>query len=83
MDDKTKQAVFVADMERRVGKLEDDMKEIKPLVYDTANSARQIEKSVEKMLANSDKIRGYFVAAFVSGIVGILFIALRAYMEVN
>ncbi len=54
------QAVSIADHERRIDELEKDMKAVKPIVYDTASSVKQIEKSVEKMEKNSDKIKGYF-----------------------
>ncbi len=37
----------------------------------------EIEKYVEKMEKNSDKIKGYFLAAAISGVVGIVFIALQ------
>ncbi|MFP7201096.1 hypothetical protein SFC08_08975 [Lysinibacillus halotolerans] len=70
-------ALAQADHERRIVELERDMKTIKPIVYDTSNSVRQIEKSVEKMEQNSDKIKGYFLAAAISGVVGIVFIALQ------
>lgn len=71
------QAVSIADHERRIDELEKDMKAVKPIVYDTASSVKQIEKSVEKMEKNSDKIKGYFLAAAISGVVGIVFIALQ------
>lgn len=54
------QAVTVADHERRLTELEKDVNTIKPIVYDTASSVKQIEKSVAKMEKNSDKIKGYF-----------------------
>lgn len=71
------QAVSIADHERRIVELEKDMNAVKPIVYDTASSVKQIEKSVEKMEQNSDKIKGYFLAAAISGVVGVLFIALQ------
>lgn len=71
------QAVSIADHERRIIELENDMKTVKPIVYDTASSVKQIEKSVGKMEQNSDKIKGYFLAAAISGVVGIVFIALQ------
>lgn len=71
------QAVSITDHERRIVELENDMKNIKPIVYDTSNSVKQIVKSVEKMEKNSDKIKGYFLAAAISGLVGIAFIALQ------
>lgn len=71
------QALAQADHERRIKELETDMKTIKPIIYNTSNSVKQIEKSVEKMEKNSDKIRGYFLAAAISGVVGIVFIALQ------
>lgn len=71
------QAVTVADHERRLQELEKDVSTIKPIVYDTASSVKQIEKSVEKMEQNSDKIKGYFLAAAISGLVGVVFIALQ------
>lgn len=71
------QAVTVADHERRLQELEKDVSTIKPIVYDTASSVKQIEKSVEKMEQNSDKIKGYFLAAAISGVVGVVFIALQ------
>lgn len=71
------QAVSITDHERRIVELENDMKNIKPIVYNTSNSVKQIEKSVEKMEKNSDKIKGYFLAAAKSRLVGIVFIALQ------
>lgn len=71
------QAVTVADHERRLQELEKDVSTIKPIVYNTASSVKQIEKSVEKMEQNSDKIKVYFLAAAISGVVGVLFIALQ------
>lgn len=71
------QAITQADHERRIIELENDMKTIKPIVYDTSTSVKQIEKSVEKMEQNSDKIKHYFLAAAISGIVGIVFLALQ------
>lgn len=71
------QAVSIADHERRIIELEKDMNAVKPIVYDTASSVKQIEKYVEKMEKNSDKIKGYFLAAAISGVVGIVFIALQ------
>ncbi|MDM5233437.1 hypothetical protein [Lysinibacillus pakistanensis] len=71
------QAVTMADHERRLQELEKDVSTIKPIVYNTASSVKQIEKSVEKMEKNSDKIKGYFLAAAISGVIGIVFIALQ------
>lgn len=71
------QAVPVADHERRLQELEKDLSTIKTIVYNTASSVKQIEKSVEKMEQNSDKIKGYCLAAAISGVVGVLFIALQ------
>ena len=62
---------------RRLSDLEQDIKAIKPIVYETANSVKQIEKLVGKMEANSDKMRGYILAAVTTGIIGIVFIALK------
>lgn len=74
--------VKLTDHERRIVELESDMKTIKPVVYNTSNSVKQIEKSVEKMEKNSDKIKGYFLAAAitatVTGVVGIILIALQS-----
>lgn len=72
-----RQAVVNADHARRISELENDMKTVKPIVYDTASSVKQIEKSVGKMEQNSDKIKGYFLAAAISGVIGIVFIALQ------
>ncbi|KOS68384.1 hypothetical protein AEA09_07320 [Lysinibacillus contaminans] len=71
------QAVTAVDHERRLSELEKDVNTIKPIVYNTASSVKQIEKSVGKMEQNSDKIKGYFLAAAISGVVGIVFIALQ------
>ncbi|MEQ6048915.1 hypothetical protein U2I53_07745 [Lysinibacillus capsici] len=71
------QAVTVADHEKRLQELEKDVSTIKPIVYNTVSSVKQIEKSVEKMEQNSDKITGYFLAAVIRGVVGVLFIALQ------
>ncbi|AVK85254.1 hypothetical protein C3943_17825 [Lysinibacillus sp. B2A1] len=71
------QAVTAADHERRLQELEKDVSTIKPIVYNTASSVKQIEKSVEKMELNSDKIKGYFLAAAISGVIGVVFIALQ------
>ena len=73
MDNQTNQLLFNADVERRVESLELDMKSIKPIVY----SVKQIEKSVERMEANSEKIKGYFLSAVITGIVGIIYVALQ------
>jgi hypothetical protein len=54
------------------------MKTIKPIVYETSNSVKQIEKSVGKMEADSDKMRGYVQAAVVTGVIGIVFIAIKS-----
>ncbi|WP_313891104.1 hypothetical protein [Psychrobacillus sp.] len=75
------QAVKLTDHERRISDLENDVKTIKPIVYETSNSVKSIEKSVEKMEKNSDKIKGYFLAAAITasvgGVIGIVFIALQ------
>ncbi|KMN39552.1 MULTISPECIES: hypothetical protein [Lysinibacillus] len=71
------QAVTVADHEKRLQELEKDVSTIKPIVYNTVSSVKQIEKSVEKMEQNSDKITGYFLAAVIRAVVGVLFIALQ------
>lgn len=63
-------AVKIQDHERRIKEQEDDMKAIKPIVYDTAGSVKQIERSVSKMEENSNKIRGYFLAASITAVVG-------------
>ena len=73
----TEQALFKADVERRLQHLEGDMKSIKPIVYSTEASVKQIEKSVERMELNSEKIKGYFLAAAISGVVGIAFVAIQ------
>ena len=73
MDNQTNQLLFNADVERRVESLELDMKTIKPIVY----SVKQIEKSVERMEVNSEKIKGYFLSAVITGIVGIVYVALQ------
>ncbi|MEH6940763.1 hypothetical protein [Bacillus sp. JJ722] len=69
------QAVKIADHDRRIADVENDMRTIKPIVYDTASSVKQIEKSVGKMEQNSDKIRGYFLSAIIIGVVGLVFTA--------
>jgi|GEM_PF-1309685 len=74
---KFQQAVTITDHERRLMELEKDVNTIKPIVYNTASSVKQIEKSVEKMEQNSDKIKGYFLAAAISGVVGVVFLALQ------
>lgn len=71
------QALINQDNQRRIEELEKDMKTMKPIVYETASSVKQIEKSVEKMEKNSDKIKGYFLAAAISGGVGIVFIVIQ------
>ena len=80
MDNNTNQLLINADVERRVQSLEEDMKMIKPIVYSTEAAVKNIEQSVKRMEINSDKIRGYFWAAMISGIVGILFIAVQKFM---
>ena len=77
MDNQTNQLLFNADVERRVESLELDMKSIKPIVYSTEASVKQIEKSVERMEVNSEKIKGYFLSAVITGIVGIVYVALQ------
>ena len=77
MDNQTNQLLFNADVERRVESLELDMKSIKPIVYSTEASVKQIEKSVERMEVNSEKIKGYFLSAVITGIVGIIYVALQ------
>lgn len=76
-------SVKIVDHERRLNEQESDMKAIKPIVYDTSSAVRHIEKSVEKMTENSDKIRGYFLAALISGAVGIGYFAVKALMGVS
>lgn len=71
------QALVQADHERRIKELEQDMKTIKPIVYETSNSVKQIEKSVEKMEQNSDKIKGYILVAVITGVIGMVFVALQ------
>ena len=66
------------DYERRIKVNEDDLKAIKPIVYDLASAVKQIEKSGNKMEENSDKMRGYFLSALVMGAVGIGFCAVKA-----
>lgn len=73
-------SVKILDHERRLIEQEADMKAIKPVVYNTAASVKQIEKSVDKMTENSDKIRGYFLAALITGAVGIGYFAVKALM---
>ena len=67
------------DHDRRIDELESDMKNIKPIVYDTANTMKNIEKSVEKMEVNSDKMRGYFLSAVIVALVGLVFTAIKGY----
>lgn len=69
--------VKLMDHNRRIDDLEQDMKSIKPIVYETSNSVKQIQKSVEKMENNSDKMRGYILSAVVVGVIGIIFIAIK------
>lgn len=76
------QAVRLTDHERRITEMEVDMKTIKPIVYDTSNNVKQIAKSVEKMEANSDKMRGYILAAVVTGVIGIVFIAIKSLLGI-
>lgn len=71
-------AVQMLDHRRRIEELESDVKTLKPIVYDTATSVKSIAKSVDKMEVNSDKIKGYFLAAAISGVVGIVFIAIQS-----
>ncbi|MEK4713491.1 hypothetical protein [Sporosarcina sp. FSL K6-5500] len=71
-------SVKILDFERRMKEQESDMKSIKPIVYETSSAVKQIEKSVNKMVENSDKMRGYFLSALVAGGVGIAFFALKA-----
>lgn len=68
------------EQERRIKELEGDMKEIKPIVYDTSRSVKAIEKSVEKITENSEKIRGYFLNALIVGGLGILFFAFQSWL---
>ena len=77
-------AVKMMDHSRRIEDLEGDMKTLKPIVYGTAESAKRIEKAVEKMeansektQANSEKIKGYIQAAVITAVVGIIVLALK------
>lgn len=82
LDNETAQRIAATlDVTRRLEKVEKDIEVIKPIVYNTSNSVKQIEKSVEKMEVNSDKIKGYFLAslitATVGGVVGVVFLTLK------
>ena len=66
------------DYERRIADTESDLKVMKPIVYETSSAVKQIERSVNKMLDNSDKTRGYLLSSLVAGAVGIAFFALKA-----
>jgi len=72
-------SVKIMDHDRRIDELEADMKNIKPIVYDTANSVKNIEKSVSKMEANSDRMRGYLLSAVIVALVGLVFTAIKGY----
>ena len=50
-------SVNQVDHERRIKVLEDDMKQIKPIVYDTQRSVNQIEKSVNKVAEDLSQIK--------------------------
>ena len=63
--------------EKRIDDLESDMNNIKPIVYSTANDVKTIAKSVEKMEANSDKMRGYLLGGVITGVLSIVFIAIK------
>ena len=69
--------VKLMDHNRRIEYLEGDMKTVKPIIYDTSASVKRIEKSVEKMETNSEKTRGYIQAAVITGIVGVLVLAVK------
>jgi len=71
------QSVMLINNNRRLDNLEGDMKTIKPIVYETATSAKQIEKSVKKMEKNSEHVRNTVVGGFIMGIIGIVFIAIK------
>ena len=71
-------ALEVMDLKRQTQENKEDIKAMKPIVYDTANSVKQIEKSVDKMEKNSDRIKGYIQAGVISGILGIVFLALKS-----
>ena len=76
-------AVKMMDHSRRIEELEGDMRTIKPIIYDTAASAKRIEKSVEKMEMHSEKLKGYIQAAVITGIVGILILAVKTLLGIE
>ena len=71
------QAVMTVNNNRRLDILEGDMKTIKPIVYETATSTKQIEKSVKKIEKNSEHVRNTVVGGFIMGVISIVFIAIK------
>lgn len=76
-------SVSMMDHSRRITELEADLKTIKPIIYNTANSVRSIEKSVSKMESNSDKMRGYIQGGVVAGILAIVFFAIKSMLGIG
>jgi len=71
------QSVMLINNNRRLDNLEGDMRTIKPIVYETATSAKQIEKSVAKMEKNSEQTKNFIVGSSISGVVAIVFVAIK------
>jgi len=76
-------SVKLMDHGRRITELEADLKTIKPIVYETANSVKSIEKSVGKMETNSDKMRGYIQGGVVAGVLAIVFFAIKSMLGIG
>lgn len=69
--------LFRREHERRLSDVEQDMKVIKPIVYNTSNSVNRIDDSVKEMKDTSKQIKMYVVSSVIVGIVGIVFMILQ------
>ncbi|MEH6941539.1 hypothetical protein [Bacillus sp. JJ722] len=62
------QAVKLEDHARRLKEVEDDMKNIKPIVYETSSSVKSIKESVKEMKDNTKIIKNAFIGSAIAAI---------------
>lgn len=68
---------IVYNTQETVKTLTKSMDKIEPMVYSHEQMMAIVTKSVQQMEQNSDKIKGYIMAAAISGIAGIIFLTLQ------
>ncbi len=83
-----KATIDIRELQRRMEDVEGDVKTMKPILYDTVNSVKNIERSVTKMeeinnrqiaemVDNGKKIKMYVITAIVGGIISMAFMILQ------